>query len=132
MIGIRVGDFAGENRLITLLGLQSRLGDKNPLEFEVVYPQNGTEVLKGLTRSGPLDNDQTMVDKLSFINHLGYEQRERPAAVRVGGSCCARALRLLRLAIVPRTPTIVSSHNPEVVVAAIFTFSAVIFSSSQV
>ena len=34
---------------LTRLGLQSRCGDK-PLKFQVVCPQNGTAVLKGLTR----------------------------------------------------------------------------------
>ena len=33
---------------VTLLGLQSHCGDK-PLKFQLVYPQNGTAVLKGLT-----------------------------------------------------------------------------------
>ena len=32
---------------VTLLELQYRFGD-NPLKFQVVYPQNGTSVLKGL------------------------------------------------------------------------------------
>ena len=34
--------------LLTLLGLQSRFGDK-PVKFGVICPQNGTAVLKGLT-----------------------------------------------------------------------------------
>ena len=33
---------------LTHLGLQSHFGDK-PLKFQVVCPQNGTAVLKGLT-----------------------------------------------------------------------------------
>ena len=36
--------------ILTLLEPQFRFGDK-PLKFQVVYPQNGTAVLKGLTRT---------------------------------------------------------------------------------
>ena len=36
------------HRLLTLLGPQPRFGD-NPVKFQVVCPQNGTAVVKGLT-----------------------------------------------------------------------------------
>ena len=39
---------------------QSRFGDK-PLNFQVVCPQNGTAVLKGLTRFAFLERTKKMV-----------------------------------------------------------------------
>ena len=45
-------DIAITDRLLTLLGPQSRLGDK-AVKFQVVCPQNGTRVLKGLTLLEP-------------------------------------------------------------------------------
>ena len=41
-------DPTAELCFLTLLEPQSRFGDK-PVKFQVVCPQNGTEVLKGLT-----------------------------------------------------------------------------------
>ena len=48
-----VVDPGSELRLLTPLEPQSRFGDK-PLGFQVVCPQNGTAVLKGL-RGGRLE-----------------------------------------------------------------------------
>ena len=40
--------FGASMYALTLLEPQSRFGDK-PLKFQVVYPQNGTAILKGLS-----------------------------------------------------------------------------------
>ena len=50
---------------LTLLGLQSRVGDK-PLKVSVVCPQNGTAVLKGSKGS---DSTEELPDKA--IKHEG-------------------------------------------------------------